>query len=324
MAIINGNTSSEYLVGTAADDTIIGGKGNDFLEGGAGSDTYEFAKGDGVDQVYESYIDGIGSHTIYFKDVKSTDIVGLESVGDGTIRVKYTATDAVDLLYFTYGSSYQPTKFKFSDGVEQDSNTFMARFRVDFTDTNEDDYLVGTVGNNQILGSLGNDFVSGLAGTDTLIGGVGNDSLYGGDGHDILEGGIGNDLLYGGSQGVEVAGDDTYIVNQGDGVDTIVDNRGANKIIFNNMLVDDIDAAIVGVDLVIKYEGGQVVLDQYLGSSQQVFSLQFADGSILNNTQLKELVGVQYWLTNLTSGSQGATNSFKYFFPTTAPSYLSV
>ena len=73
---------------------------------------------------------------------------------------------------------------------------------------------------------------------DELYGGSGNDWLFGEFGEDRLVGGSGDDLLTGG------AGNDTYVINAGDGVDTIVDNYGGgetNTIVFG----DGIDPAQV-------------------------------------------------------------------------------
>jgi Ca2+-binding RTX toxin-like protein len=58
----------------------------------------------------------------------------------------------------------------------------------------------------------------------------GNDVLHGADGEDLLEGSEGDDHLDGG------AGKDTYVFNQGDGIDTIADGPsgadGASVIVF--------------------------------------------------------------------------------------------
>ena len=73
-------------------------------------------------------------------------------------------------------------------------------------------------GNNDDLldGGAGNDNLSGGENEDTLLGGEGNDSLFGGNSNDTLEGGLGNDTLSG------AGGFDTYVLNPGEGTDTVI------------------------------------------------------------------------------------------------------
>ncbi|MDP2136005.1 MAG: hypothetical protein Q8J99_20570, partial [Sulfuritalea sp.] len=77
-----------------------------------------------------------------------------------------------------------------------------------------------------MLGNVDGDDLRGGGGNDTLLGLGGADRLDGGAGEDTLVGGIGNDTLIGGD------GVDTYVINSGDGTDTIIDS-GTNRVIFN-------------------------------------------------------------------------------------------
>lgn len=76
-------------------------------------------------------------------------------------------------------------------------------------------YVDTSSGNDQVCSGDGDDVVIGGSGDDHLVGQAGNDKIIGGPGDDILEGGT---------------GDDIYIYEVFDGVDTIIDNGGANKI----------------------------------------------------------------------------------------------
>jgi Ca2+-binding RTX toxin-like protein len=77
-------------------------------------------------------------------------------------------------------------------------------------------------GNDTLIGGTGNDQVSGKGGDDELFGGEGEDQLFGDDGDDLLRGGLGNDTLTGDdSSGGE--GMDTFVLAEGEGIDTIVD-----------------------------------------------------------------------------------------------------
>ncbi|ODU05319.1 MAG: hypothetical protein ABS89_02025 [Thiobacillus sp. SCN 63-1177] len=78
--------------------------------------------------------------------------------------------------------------------------------------------LTTTTNHQIVFGSSNADILAG----DSLI-----DHLYGGAGADTLTGNQGNDYLEGGQ------GNDTYIVNAGDGFDTVLDSDGTGTIILN-------------------------------------------------------------------------------------------
>ncbi|MEM1242712.1 MAG: fasciclin domain-containing protein [Cyanobacteria bacterium P01_H01_bin.26] len=77
------------------------------------------------------------------------------------------------------------------------------------------DVLLGGDGTDLLLGGKGDDRLFGNDGADTLLGGEGDDILFGGDGSNVLDGGLGEDRLRLGD------GNDTIILRQGDGIDTI-------------------------------------------------------------------------------------------------------
>ncbi|MGE3977653.1 MAG: M10 family metallopeptidase C-terminal domain-containing protein, partial [Nitrospira sp.] len=77
------------------------------------------------------------------------------------------------------------------------------------------------------VGNLGGDGITGSSGKDLILGYDGNDGLSGGAGKDILLGGKGNDRLSGG------ADTDRFIINNGDGWDTIYDRQQGDRIVFN-------------------------------------------------------------------------------------------
>ena len=77
--------------------------------------------------------------------------------------------------------------------------------------------IFGSENGETIRGGNQADSLYGMEGGDTLIGYAGKDHLEGGEGADILIGGAEDDILIGG------AGIDTYVINRGDGHDTIVD-----------------------------------------------------------------------------------------------------
>ena len=80
-----------------------------------------------------------------------------------------------------------------------------------------------------ILNATGadNDAAIGGANSDGIWAGAGNDILIGGANNDVLAGEAGNDYLLGG------IGFDTYLLNPGDGYDTILDSDGSGVIMFD-------------------------------------------------------------------------------------------
>jgi Ca2+-binding RTX toxin-like protein len=120
------------------------------------------------------------------------------------------------------------------------------------TGTPQNDYLVGSDGDdiidavggkNTVLAGAGNDLVQGGSGNDVLRGGAGNDTVYGGGGNDeiyadegdnLLFGGPGNDRLYGGPGNDRLdGGEGTDQLYAGTGNDTLVINDWRDAAIGN-------------------------------------------------------------------------------------------
>jgi Ca2+-binding RTX toxin-like protein len=109
------------------------------------------------------------------------------------------------------------------------------------------DVLLGGAGHDMLFGGADNDTLTGdggdvanVTGNDTLDGGAGNDILYGEKGDDTLIGGTGDDILKGG------ADNDTYLVNAGDGDDTVSDLEGSNQVRFGDTVIP---ANVVGTQV---------------------------------------------------------------------------
>jgi hypothetical protein len=86
-----------------------------------------------------------------------------------------------------------------------------------------DDVLLGGTGDDQLMGAQGDDDLDGGSGADRLSAGSGNDTLTGGRGADRLEGGLGRD---------------TYVIDAGDGMDTVFDADGNGAIVFDGLAID--------------------------------------------------------------------------------------
>ena len=113
-----------------------------------------------------------------------------------------------------------------------------------FIDMNMDKILISDINGNidsnslvrnfegfeNIIGGLGDDTIVGNEHDDTslvLRGNDGNDHIVGGLGDDIIEGGEGNDYLIG------AGGSNTFVVAPNEGVDTIVDFKSGDRLVFN-------------------------------------------------------------------------------------------
>ncbi|CAG2147354.1 hypothetical protein LMG19282_03139 [Cupriavidus campinensis] len=274
-----GGSGIDSLSGGAGNDVLVGGIGNDTLSDGAGNDTYRFSRGDGADTISD-YDNTAGNvDVIEFTDIKSTDIVGFEKIGnDLVLRYGDGQADSVTVSYYFYDSGYTIEQFRFADGVTYDK----AAVAQHFVGTSGNDSLSGwsTLANG-IQGLDGNDTISGGSLDDVLDGGADIDSLSGGSGNDVLIGGIGNDALNGG------AGNDVYRFSRGDGADMVVDGDSVlgnvDAIEFTDVKSTDIRGfEKSGNDLVLRYgEGaGDIVTIQYFfyDTAYIIEEFRFADG----------------------------------------------
>ncbi|MEM9002462.1 MAG: calcium-binding protein, partial [Cyanobacteria bacterium P01_F01_bin.86] len=79
-------------------------------------------------------------------------------------------------------------------------------------------------GNDLIFGGDGDDRIGGKAGDDFLLGEDGDDQIWGDAGNDYIRGGLGNDQLVGDNFSGH-RGQDTFVLANGEGTDTVLDFR---------------------------------------------------------------------------------------------------
>jgi Ca2+-binding RTX toxin-like protein len=320
---IEGLGGADYISAGEGDDILDGGTGEDVLIGDPGSDLYLFNLGDGQDIIYEYGFDvdtvrlgaGIlpGDVTVQVGDYRSD----LDLTINGTM-------DKITLAEFFSGPRYQVDQVEFADGTVWDVDAILAHGPgTDQIGTEDADVLEGSPFNDRLTGLGGDDFLIGGTGADTLDGGAGNDELRGEGGNDILEGGAGNDVLAGGTgefggggegEGggsadsgddllVGGKGDDTYLFNFGDGVDTIVDTAvpgEGNRIRFGEEITQadltfEHDATTDTLNIQVGFEGDALRLTNFdpsgVNGSLVVETLEFADGSQVALTDLFGPVG---------------------------------
>ena len=118
---------------------------------------------------------------------------------------------------------------------------------------------------------LTTDKIYGTSGADTLTGTTGNDTLLGGYGTDRLEGGT---------------GDDTYIYKTGDGIDTISDVSGTDKLVFKDINESAATLTVVGNNLEVSVGGTNKVVVENYGTGNKIESVEFANGKVWNSSIL--------------------------------------
>ncbi len=187
---------------------------------------------------------GLLSGTLYAIGTDQRDIVEIERLNNGDIRVKARLDDDQDNGVFD-PITVNDIVIHLCEG--DDEAKIETEVNIDtqvFGDDGNDLILTGS-GNDTLDGGEGNDIMSSGPGMDTLHGGPGSDQLKGGTdadmlfgdaGNDLLEGGAGNDRLEGGLGDDELQGeegDDTLLgeadndfLQGGDGNDSLDGGSG--------------------------------------------------------------------------------------------------
>jgi VCBS repeat-containing protein len=144
---------------------------------------------------------------------------GLNDGENATVSIRYTAEDsahAASTGTFTLTVTGE-TDANVINGTNR-SNLLFGTEGVDLINgRGAADFIFGQGGNDIVNAGAGNDIVFGGAGRDILRGEAGRDTLFGDDGNDTLVGGQDNDQLFGGE------GNDTFVFQQGDGRDLVLD-----------------------------------------------------------------------------------------------------
>ncbi len=285
------------IVGTPQDDVLRGTQLADRVRGGAGNDLIEATPGG-------DWLAGEGGNDIY-----------VVNLGDGIVTIDDVAADeAGNVLRF--GPGIDPAWFRNSLRFESDGNgehVMLIPYGGDgdlvrLTGFNPDDVLGthavdhfefadGTVVDYATLVSWtfvveGDNTGNTLTGTnvaDRLYGYDGDDLMASGAGDDVLTGGTGNDVMRGGS------GRDAYVLNLGDGEDTIEDDVEAgigNIITFGpGISREDVRVEFDGDDLLVHYGSGgdRVRVTGYAPAGPDggtvIDTFEFADGSTVTLRQ---------------------------------------
>ena len=287
---INGGAGNDTIYGEAGNDTLYGDDGNDILSGGQGDDrlvgsngddSYLWNLGDGLDTI-EEYA---GRDKIVFGAGITFDDLSFEAYsGGGTglatglaIYVKGDKTQGIIITsqFHNYVGENQIEELHFADG----SKVMLTDIPLTLHQTDKDDKISLTDNGDTVYAAGGNDTINGGAGNDTIYGEAGNDTLYGDDGNDILSGGQGDDRLVGSN------GDDSYLWNLGDGLDTIEEYAGRDKIVFGEGITfDDLSFTSDGYSLKITVGGNEnegMLIDAHF-NYKSIETLEFSDGTTVD------------------------------------------
>ncbi|WP_256214673.1 calcium-binding protein [Pseudomonas sp. H1h] len=115
---LSGGDGNDALYGMEGDDVLNGGRGNDSLTGGHGNDRYEFASGDGIDEIFDSNADGqllINGLPIpalersaplsntWFTEDQAITLTLIEELVESTLNIKYGRSDLIVVKHYRPG-----------------------------------------------------------------------------------------------------------------------------------------------------------------------------------------------------------------------------
>jgi Ca2+-binding RTX toxin-like protein len=239
----------DWLEGTAGEEWFQGNGGNDYYTGGDGSDTYVFGVGDGYDSLDET---ANGHNSIIIENGVNWRDVMLSGVGGSHSLYIYLRPtwEYIGVNYnFVYGTNGAHNhKIKTLDIGGLSALDISA---IDFVPYNaETDASTAVYGAQNkadlIFAYGGDDYIvtAGYAGGYEYRGNV----IYAGDGWDTIS---------------SSAGDDQFIFERGNGVDTLYDSGGADTIVMGpSVAADDVIYEVV----VTGYDGyGGQTGDLYIG-----------------------------------------------------------
>jgi len=147
--ILIGGAGNDTLVGGQGNDQLVGGQGNDSLDGQWGNDTYFWGRGQGNDNINDTFADANGQNTVVLRGIHPQDIQVSLLAPDDYRAVRITIADTGETLllrnasyYSRYEFSGAPVNLVFADGTQWDMRELIRQTLPMPTDGN--DTLVGS------------------------------------------------------------------------------------------------------------------------------------------------------------------------------------
>ena len=249
--VINGGGGDDSITSEDGNDTLIGGKGDDTLVGGDGDDTYVWNLGDGFDTIS----DNSGTDRIKFGAGITFDDLSFAKNPNGGLDI-YVKGDRSQGLCLNNQSLNPIEWLEFADG---------STFDLINNEINLSEYLHVVLDNKrQEMTEM-----NGSDGADQMT----NSSDY----SVTFNGGKGNDHYNGGG------GADTYIYNLGDGMDSINDTSGDDRIKFGpGISYEDLSFRTNYAGSLTIFVDPEMTQGLKLSSRSSIKYLEFADGSVVD------------------------------------------
>ncbi|WP_248737969.1 calcium-binding protein [Pseudomonas sp. MWU12-2029] len=300
MAVVNGTSEADVLIGTQgndqlygleSDDQLLASAGSDVLDGGEGFDTatyYGMSSGVGVEV-------GAGAATVTGADGKVDTLVSVEKVVGSFYNDTFTASVGGVTLDGSGGDDvYNVTAegvtiIEENNGGYDELRTSLNTLKMDpfiekLTFTGTGDFKgYGNAGDNEIIGGAGNDWLWGGAGADHFVGGEGFDTVsY----SDSLEGVRVQDFEN--YDALTIAAGDTFTgieAIQGSNFDDVV------YLLDNAMIVDGAD----GYDTVSyrhSFDGVSIGIGQQAGPDVTLLNVEKVIGTSFDDRLTANAAGV--------------------------------
>ncbi len=203
--IVNGDSSSETIIGSNADDQISAGSGDNSIDAGPGRDTV--TGGSGRDIFFDTN-NGSAANTDVYNGGSGRD----EYVATQVAWSSITEFDLLNQRQTVSGGIIRDQLFNIEDLLVSGSAALRGDdednlLRIDNAVHDGNNLLRGEGGNDELYGDSGNDTLIGGSGVDTLIGGTGDDELHIDQEMDVVteQSGGGNDTLVSSMQTTHLA-----------------------------------------------------------------------------------------------------------------------
>ncbi len=265
--ILTGDDGDNEIKGfNGRNDVLIGGAGNDHLYGFSGDDTFIGGKGDDVLE------GGIGSDTYHY------------ALGDGNDLIVEHALSGEDTLVLGEGLSSDNVALRWTlsgnlQVIMPDGAAVIVQGQSGYYNSNligieKISFADGTTWNRSDIARLA------IAGTD------GDDKIISSYRDELLEGGKGNDHFH------SLGGYNTYRFGLGDGQD-IIENSAGRIQFKEGISQNDVEFTKDERDVIatLKSTGDSIRLADWLYGWPRIDSFEFANGTVLNDSHIREAVG---------------------------------